>query len=335
MSSKRAKRNVAQRKPLKAQVPSGIETKEAKPTLRGNRHKGTTLLQKTFLGKTPSVCAECGKSFRKSSELVCHQGAPKKEKAYQCLQCWKAFCRSSTFRRRQQLHLDKEPCECMDCGERFPDSLALAQHQQTQVDLQPCQCIDCGKTFSLGSYPYQCPKSPLEKQQSRSSQYDKAGRGSSASRETKGGKAPQTFALETPHTCAECWQSFSQTSDLVKHMRIHTGEKPYACNHCGKRFNVSSNLIRHKRIHTGEKPYACPVCGKSFTDKSTLTQHNRIHTGEKPYTCSYCGKSFSRSSHHKRHQRIHVEEHAERACYGSHLLKSFTWRDCRSVPSLQ
>lgn len=112
--------------------------------------------------------------------------------------------------------------------------------------------------------------------------------------------------VEKPYKCTQCGSSFHSRQGLIYHQRSHAGEKPYKCSFCGKTFSQSSHLLVHKRSHTGEKPFKCPSCGKCFSRNSLLTIHERTHTGEKPYKCSQCGSRFHSGSGLINHKRIHA-----------------------------
>ncbi|XP_073408720.1 uncharacterized protein [Dendrobates tinctorius] len=117
-----------------------------------------------------------------------------------------------------------------------------------------------------------------------------------------------TIEVKNRFSCSKCGKCFNQKSDLVRHERIHTGEKPFLCSECGKRFNRKSDVVIHQRMHTGEKPFSCSECEKCFNRKTLLYIHQRTHTGEKPFFCSECGKCFVQKSHLNNHRKTHTGE---------------------------
>ncbi|XP_068170706.1 zinc finger protein ZFP2-like [Antennarius striatus] len=128
--------------------------------------------------------------------------------------------------------------------------------------------------------------------------------------------------------CNICRQPFLKKLDLKSHLKAHAAksspmfaEKGYICSICGKKTCSRSQMICHMRSHTGEKPFSCPVCGNKYRLKGHVKEHLRTHTGERPYSCYICGKTFNRSSTMSKHARNRHREDTPFKC--SHCNQRF------------
>ena len=102
-------------------------------------------------------------------------------------------------------------------------------------------------------------------------------------------------------------QSFSQSSHLNAHKKVHNPNKPFQWKECDKTFKRSAGLTYHTRTHTGEKPLTCRAFSKVFSQSHELKIHQGVHMSIKlPRKC--CDKIFNAPTLSRSHIRVFMEK---------------------------
>ncbi|XP_060588224.1 zinc finger protein 561-like, partial [Ruditapes philippinarum] len=131
-----------------------------------------------------------------------------------CTYCGKIFTKTGNLNRHIRIHTGERPYECRTCGKRFSDQSYVRKHTEKFCSGRKHNAtLFLGRAITSrddGNNVFKPPKSPI---------------------------------------CSYCGKVFSVRSSLLRHIRLHTGEKPYQCVHCGKRFSDRSHRNRHSKTY--------------------------------------------------------------------------------------
>ncbi|NWR26160.1 ZNF3 protein, partial [Emberiza fucata] len=142
--------------------------------------------------KKPHKCSECGKSFKRRSNLIKHCRSHTEQQPHKCSECGKSFTRRSNLVAHQKIHMGQHmgtegEKPTLDQGQ----SSELGVHEQLQDgEKKRHKCSECGKSFRWTS---------------NLSRHRRLHRG------------------ERPYGCGVCGKSFSQKSNLIDHQKSHMG----------------------------------------------------------------------------------------------------------------
>lgn len=268
---------------------------------RGRRRRRKAL----FSAEHPEECGE----EANSNEYT------KKKGLLRCDYCGRTFKYLSQFTIHQRIHTGERPFKCPECDKAFTKNSNLTLHLKVHRKNSGYQkCPHCKVNFSSRGFPSHM-KIHLDEMNQASEQ------------KSESVYQPKSEALETPvspvkkenKVCQYCGKTFAFRSALIRHVRVHTGEKPYKCDICGKAFGQAYFLRVHELTHWSVKRYNCTTCKKSFTHYSNARNHtcrvsgkcedgqtNRRVKASLTYTCHICKNIFDNLYEFNSHMKAHT-----------------------------
>ncbi|XP_043265068.1 zinc finger protein 236-like [Colletes gigas] len=291
--------------PMPSEIPGTIDTNQSQVS------PGESLLQ----------CHMCSQQGFTATGLKEHLKIHRGTKEYQCTECSLRFCTNGGLNRHSKTHVNKQPWKCQSCDKYFNNRTQLRSHSRIH-ETSTWNAISSEMNTAASENSVSSEMRTVVAADSLlndiviepdSTVSERVLLDTVAEKEVmdrlKNVLMEKKVRKEYTNKCKYCPKTFRKPSDLIRHVRTHTGERPYKCDYCSKSFAVKCTLDSHTKVHTGKKTFCCHVCNSLFATKGSLKVHMRLHTGSKPFKCPVCDSRFRTSGHRKVHLLKHAREH--------------------------